>query len=356
MPRAWPHATVACGTAPLGRSRSGRRRSLWPRPGHGRVLATGQQPVADHPECVALHPIHDRVDLDGMDEVVGEEHQQAQAGEKQYERPAHREPGKTSGPAAARHAHRVQPGGAVGESSDEGAQDDLVGPVTQEVTQQPGRKLCGGQLQGHDRQPQQQRDDRHHRASDRDQQGTGVVRSSLERQRRMHPNGDLRQQRADGQSSGHSEGRHHPQRPPGVFSQRVTANHAQLLISRARPPTTSHPRPGLSPALSRRWSQPGMTKGHGKMTRPASAADAQHRRARLRQAPPAPRRRHPPRQTRPHLARHHRRSLNQNLAPRPRPMIYGTRSSPDHGARRAAAARWRGRGPRPGRTVRRKGG
>ena len=60
----------------------------------GRVLAAGEQPVPDHRDGVALHHVHDRIDLDGVHEVVGEEHQQAQADEQQHDRAAHREPGK----------------------------------------------------------------------------------------------------------------------------------------------------------------------------------------------------------------------------------------------------------------------
>jgi len=56
---------------------------------------------------------------------------------------------------------------------------------------------------------------------------------------------------------------------------------------------------------------------------------AQHRRTGHRQAPPAPRRGHQIRQTRLRLARHHRRRLHQDLAPRPSPMIYRT-GSRDH--------------------------
>ena len=199
---------------------------------HGCVLAAGQQPVVDHRERIALHRVHDRVNLDRVHEVIGEEHQQAQAGEQQHQRAAHREAGEAGGPVAAGHAHRVKPRGAVGKGGDEGAQHDLVGPVAQEVAQQPGRELRGRQLQCHYRQPQQQRDDRHHRARDRDQQATGVIGSALERQRGMRPDGDLRQHRPGGQGGHHGERRHHPQRSPGVFGQCVTADHAQLLISR----------------------------------------------------------------------------------------------------------------------------
>ena len=205
--------------------------------------------------------------------MIGEEHQQAEAGEQQHKRTAHSEAREGGGPVAAGHAHRVQPGGAVGEGGDEDAQDDLVGPVAQEVAQQPGRELRGRQLQCHYRQPQQQRDDRHHRARDSDQQITGIIGSALERQRGVHPDGDLRQQRADGQGGHHGERRHHPQRSPGVFGQCVTADHAQLLISRVSTQMAVIPGPHSDPVLSRRWSQPGMITGHGKMTQPASAAD-----------------------------------------------------------------------------------
>jgi hypothetical protein len=69
----------------------------------------------------------------------------------------------------------------------------------------------------------------------------------------------------------------HPQRSPGVFGQCVTADHAQLLISRAisrARPDGSHPGPHSHPILSRRWSQPGMTTEHRTMIRPAPGGPA----------------------------------------------------------------------------------
>ena len=71
---------------------------------------------------------------------------------------------------------------------------------------------------------------------------------------------------------------------------------------------------------------------------------AQHRRARLQPAPPAPRRRHPVRQARLRLPRNRRRRRDPDLAPRPRPMIYGTRPNGALGAPRqmvkTLAAHW----------------
>ena len=204
------------------------------------VLAAEEQSVLDHLDGVALHHVHDRIDLDGVHEVVGEEHQQAQADEEQHDRAAHREPGETGGAIAAGHADRVQPGHAVGESRDEGTEDDLGRPVPQEVAQQPGRELGGRQLQGHHREAQHQGDDRHHRAGDADQQVAGIVGSPLERHRRVHPDADNRQQRPGGQGSRRGQRGQHPQRSPDVFRQGVTADHSQpphlpSPASKARP-------------------------------------------------------------------------------------------------------------------------
>jgi hypothetical protein len=46
-------------------------------------LAAGEQPVLDHRQGVALDRFHDRVDLDRVQQVVGEEREQTQAGEQQ---------------------------------------------------------------------------------------------------------------------------------------------------------------------------------------------------------------------------------------------------------------------------------
>ena len=98
---------------------------------------------------VALHRLHDRVDLDRVQQVVCEEHQQAEADEQQHDRAADREPGKGGGAVAARDADRVEPGRAVGEGRHERAEHDLIRPVPQEVAQQPRRELGGGQLKRH---------------------------------------------------------------------------------------------------------------------------------------------------------------------------------------------------------------
>ena len=99
---------------------------------------------------------------------------------------ADREPRELLDALAAGDADVEQAGRAVDERRDEDAQHDLVRPVAQEVAQQPGRELRRRQLQRHHGQAEQQRDDRHHRAGDRDQQGPGVVRRALERQPRRH--------------------------------------------------------------------------------------------------------------------------------------------------------------------------
>ena len=160
--------------------------------------------------------------------MVGEEHQQAQAGEQQHDRAADREPGEGGGAVAAGDADRVQPGRAVGEGRHERAEHDLVRPVPQEVAQQPRRELGGGQLQRHHGQAEQQRDDGDHRAGDPEQQRPRVIRRSLERQRRPRPDPDRRQRRPRGQRRQHRQPRQHPQRPAHILPQRTTTHPAHL--------------------------------------------------------------------------------------------------------------------------------
>ena len=96
------------------------------------------QVVLDHPERAALDAPHDFVDLDGVRQVVHEEHQHEQADEEQGQRKAHREPRVVLHPLSRRDPDREQAGRAVGERGDEDAEHHLVGPVPQEVAQQAG--------------------------------------------------------------------------------------------------------------------------------------------------------------------------------------------------------------------------
>ncbi|HEX5304200.1 MAG TPA: hypothetical protein VFW50_45125 [Streptosporangiaceae bacterium] len=161
-----------------GRDRHGPGRCL------RRLLAAGQQAVLDHREGVALDRFHDRVHLYRVQQVVGEEHQQPQAGEQQHDRAADREAREGGGAVAARDTDGIEPGRAVGEGRHERAEHDLVRPVPQEVAQQPRRELGRGQLQRHHGQAEQQRDDGDHRPGDPEQQRPRVIRGSLEGQRR----------------------------------------------------------------------------------------------------------------------------------------------------------------------------
>ena len=78
---------------------------------------------------------HDLVDLDGVRQVMHEEHQHEQADEEQGQREADREPRVILDPLSRRHPDGEQAGRAVGERGDEDAQHHLVGPVPQEVAQ-----------------------------------------------------------------------------------------------------------------------------------------------------------------------------------------------------------------------------
>jgi hypothetical protein len=194
--------------------------------------------------------------------VISEEHQQAETEEKQHDRAAHRKPRETGGAVAAGHADRVQPGRAVGKGRDKGTENDLVRPVTQEVAQQPGRELGGRQLQRHHRQAQQQRDDRHHRAGDRNQQIAGIIGGPLERQRRAHPNVDDRKQRPRSQGTRHRQRGQHPQRSPSIFRKRVTADHAQPPHL-PRSLCAGQPARRIHQAQARCWPRPGISAPTG---------------------------------------------------------------------------------------------
>jgi hypothetical protein len=136
--------------------------------------------VLDDAEGGALDLRHDLVDLDRVRQVMDEVDQRHQADEQQHDRAGHREPREAADPFAARDADRVEPGRAVGEGRDEDAEHDLVRPVAQEAVQQSRRELGRRQLQCDHGQTEHHRDHGGHRAGDRDQQRTSVVRRPLE--------------------------------------------------------------------------------------------------------------------------------------------------------------------------------
>ena len=188
--------------------------------------------------------------------MVGEKHQQAQADKQQHERAADRQPGKSRGAAAPGDADRVQPGRAVGEGRHKNAEHHLIRPVPQKIPQQPRRVLGRRQLQCHHGQAQQQRDHRHHRPGDPDQQRPRVIGGPLKSQRRARADADQRQQRPRGQGGQHRHRRQHPQRPPDILPQRITTDHGQPPARRccyAAGPVSQT----LGPALTTGWHGPG---------------------------------------------------------------------------------------------------
>jgi hypothetical protein len=142
----------------------------------------GNRLGGEHPSGVVDDALVDRVDLDRVHQVVGEEHDHTQAGEQQQDRAADRQPGELLGPLARGQPDGEQPRSAVDEGGDEHAEHDLGGAVPQEVPQQPGREGGRRQLQGDDREAEDEGDHRDHRAADGDQQRAGVVGGALERE------------------------------------------------------------------------------------------------------------------------------------------------------------------------------
>ena len=80
--------------------------------------------------------VDDRVELDRVGQVVDEKDEKAEAREEQQDCPGDREPRKLLD-AAAGYTDCVKPRHTVGEGRDEHAEHDLVGPVAEEVAQQP---------------------------------------------------------------------------------------------------------------------------------------------------------------------------------------------------------------------------
>ena len=91
-----------------------------------------------------------------------------------------------------------------------------------------------------------------------------------------------------------------------AYSSTAIRAHLRQTRDQGDHPRTRGPDPQPAPAR-----QPGRPAAR---LRPRRLQAAQHRRARLLPAPPAPRRRHPVRQTRLHLARNRRRRLDPDLA------------------------------------------
>jgi hypothetical protein len=95
----------------------------------------------DHGEGVVLDTFADRVNLDGMSQVVGEVDHHGQTGEHQHQGSADREAGEVLGAGADGQPDGVQACRGVDEGRDEDTEHDLVGSVAEEVPQQPGREL-----------------------------------------------------------------------------------------------------------------------------------------------------------------------------------------------------------------------
>ena len=113
-------------------------------------------------------------------------------------------------------------------------------------------------------------------------------------------------------------------RPSRVLGDKAYSSRAIRSHLRATPDQDHHPRARQStnqPATSRPQRRTATT------VRPRNLQAAQHRRARHQQTQGLPGRGHPIRQTRLHVPRNHRYRLDQNLAPRPRSVIHGTRPS-----------------------------
>jgi len=91
------------------------------------------EPAVNHGQGGLFDALSDGVDLDGMGEVIGEIDDHSQAGKQQHDGPADRESREVLGAATGGQADRVQARRGVGERRDECAEDNLIGPVSQEV-------------------------------------------------------------------------------------------------------------------------------------------------------------------------------------------------------------------------------
>ena len=110
--------------------------------------------------------------------------------------------GKSSVRVPACKADREQASRAVDEGRDEGAEHHLGRTVAEEVAQQPRRELGRGELERDDGQTEDQSDDGHDGAADRDQYCSGIVGGALEGQpisHRTRGKSDLGHQKAGGE-------------------------------------------------------------------------------------------------------------------------------------------------------------
>jgi hypothetical protein len=114
--------------------------------------------------------------------VVSEVDHHAQADKKQEDRPADGEPRVFLCSRAALKTNREETSCAVDEGGDEGTQHHLGPTITKEVAQQPRRELGRGELERDHSQTEDESDDRHNCAADRDEQCTGIVGGALEGQ------------------------------------------------------------------------------------------------------------------------------------------------------------------------------
>ena len=119
---------------------------------------------------------HDR-GLQRQGGVVDEVDQHGEAEKGERERSAH---------ANLRHedvllhrTNRPQNHQAVGESPDEGPQDELVAPILHEIAEEPGAELLRGLRQGHDGDREGHPADRDDRSRDGGQQRPGAITATL---------------------------------------------------------------------------------------------------------------------------------------------------------------------------------
>ena len=205
-----------------------------PRRWRGRDGFRRPQSIVDDMQGVPLDPGADRVDLQRMREVIGEEHHHRQTGEQQRDRAADREPRELPRTFAISLAHGVQAGRAVGERGNEDTEGDLVRTIAQEIPNQPRRELRRRELQRHDCQPQNERDDGDDGAGDVAQQVPCVAGGALVGQRRQPRTGaDIDQRDAvphqqSEQAAAHGQ---HPERTVHVLADRCAIAHCEDFTS-----------------------------------------------------------------------------------------------------------------------------
>ena len=136
----------------------------------------------DRAASVALDQAVDRVDLDRMRQVVGEVDHHAQACEEQEDSAADGEPRVVLCPGAGCQADGEQASRAVDKGRHEHAQYHLGPAISKEVAQQPRGELGRGELERDHSQTEDESDDRHNCAADRNEQCTGIVGGALKGQ------------------------------------------------------------------------------------------------------------------------------------------------------------------------------